>query len=91
MRRPAVLLFVAAILPAALLAVEPEACLLAPGARNAIRVDYQGKTYHLASPECRELFITDPERYSQLFDALAELGPERSSPPPQGRVSLVPN
>lgn len=71
-------------------AVEPEECLVPPGAAAAATVEHGGRTYELASVECRELFLSDPERYSQLFDALAELG-VRADPEPPGEASLVPN
>lgn len=50
---------------------------------NALRVEYGGKTYFLRDEECRQLFQTDPERFSQLFDALLEQAnqtPDRQIP-----------
>ena len=53
-------------------------------------VEHNGKTYNFRFADCREEFLTDPERYSQLYDALAELHAEgvkiESAPP-----SLVPS
>jgi YHS domain-containing protein len=71
-------------------AVEPEQCLLSPGQEPAVSVAHAGKTYSFALAECRDLFLSDPERYAQLFDALAELGPLPSEPESE-TVSLVPN
>lgn len=71
-------------------AVEPEQCLLAPGQTAAVTVPHGGKTYSFARADCRDLFLSDPERYAQLFDALAELGPLSPELPGES-VSLVPN
>ncbi|HVR44768.1 MAG TPA: hypothetical protein VMS56_15150 [Thermoanaerobaculia bacterium] len=73
------------------LAIDPEACLVQPGARAAVTVEHEGRSWELAAPECRELFLSDPERYAQLFEALAELGARSSRPSGSGTVSLVPN
>ena len=82
-----------AIAAASAHAIEPEACLVEAGAGPAVTVEHEGRTYAFAAAECRELFLSDPERYAQLFDALAEL--RRSSPDtepaPSEPVSLVPN
>jgi hypothetical protein len=47
----------------------PEECL----AKKGVAVSFGGKTYQLASEACREQFLSDPERYSQLYDALLEM------------------
>ena len=66
----------------------------APG---ALRIEYGGKTYLLRDQECKTLFETDPERYSQLVDALLEENGKGSPKPqtPQPRASesasLVPS
>ena len=66
-----------ALAAASAYAIEPEACLGEAGAEPAVTVEHEGRTYAFAAAECRELFLSDPERYGQLFDALEEL---RSSP-----------
>ena len=66
-------------------------------APSALRVEYGGKTYLLRDQECKTLFEADPERYSQLFDALLEENGKGSSKPqtPQPKASdsasLVPS
>lgn len=66
-------------------------------APDAVRVEYGGKTYLLRDAACKALFETDPERYSQLFDALLEEGGKGSTKPktPQPKASesasLVPS
>lgn len=77
----------AALFAAALSAIEPETCI-APG--GTVKVEHAGKRYALASAECRDLFLSDPERFSQLFDALTELAAagKRVAPP---QPSLVPS
>lgn len=80
-------IFLATIVAAALYAVEPETCVV-PG--GSIIVEHSGRTYAVASMECRDLFLIDPERYSQLFDALIELQEQgKNVTPPQ--PSLVPS
>ena len=48
----------------------PEECFVASG-KPAVTVEHGGKTYGFRFADCREEFLTDPERYSQLYDALA--------------------
>jgi len=48
----------------------PEECISGKGATS---VEYAGKTYRFAFADCREEFLSDPERYAQLYDALLEL------------------
>lgn len=67
----------------------PEECFVARG-KPAVTVEYNGTTYRFRFEDCREEFLTDPERYSQLYDALRELaasGAKVESTPP----SLVPS
>ena len=92
--KPLTVAIITALLPAVSAAapVDPEACIPSPGQRPAVLVEHEGKSYPLTSEQCRDLFLSDPERYSQLFDALAELDP----PPAEERrasenASLVPN
>ena len=67
----------------------PEECL-ATKRRRAVTVDHGGKTYRLANEACRAQFLTDPERYAQLYDALEEL--ERAGTPLEAApASLVPS
>jgi YHS domain-containing protein len=50
----------------------PEECLVVKG-KAAATATHDGKTYRFASVACRDEFLTDPERFSQLYDALLEL------------------
>ena len=52
---------------------QPEDCFAGPRDRVVESVTHAGKTYEFKRAGCRALFESDPERYSQLFDALAEL------------------
>ncbi len=69
----------------------PEACLLKNGQKEAASVDYGGKTYRFTRVGCRELFLSDPERYAQLFDALGELHEKGQLRPARAAASLVPS
>lgn len=51
----------------------PESCIVTDGASSPVTVEHAGREYRLASALCREEFLTDPERYAQLYDALLEL------------------
>ncbi|MFP5246906.1 MAG: hypothetical protein ACLGH0_09445 [Thermoanaerobaculia bacterium] len=67
----------------------PEECLAVKG-KPAFVVEHGGKTYGLQYEDCRDEFLKDPERFSQLYDALLELraeGQELAAP----RASLVPS
>ena len=68
----------------------PEECRA--GGESSVAVEHAGKTYRLASEACREEFLSDPERYAQLYDALAELeaGGKRVAARPRD-ASLVPS
>jgi hypothetical protein len=78
-------ILVAAMFAAALFAVEPETCI-----GGDVVVEHAGKRYALATSECRDLFLSDPERYSQLFDALTELEAAGKRIAPR-QPSLVPS
>lgn len=69
-----------------LAAADPEQCL---AVKSAISVTHGATTYTLASEECREQFLSDPERYAQLYDALMEL--RAAGAKPKGPPSLVPS
>jgi len=71
-------------------APEPEACIAKAGDRAAVVATHGGKSYRLASEACREQFLSDPERYSQLYDALLELAAE-GTPLRPATPSLVPS
>lgn len=67
----------------------PEECIVFEG--NApVTVVYGGKTYRLRYSDCREEFLSDPERYSQLYDALLEIHAAGRPVAPE-RPSLVPS
>jgi YHS domain-containing protein len=74
-------------------APRPEDCLLAGPNGAATSVEYGGKTYYLRSQACKEEFLTDPERYSQLYDALSELKAQGKTTrrPAASDASLVPS
>ena len=67
----------------------PEECRAAT-ADAAVTVTYSGKTYRLTSEACRTQFLSDPERYSQLYDASAELE-AAGTPVRPSTTSLVPS
>jgi YHS domain-containing protein len=81
-------MMLAALLLAA--SLQPEECLVRPGQRAVASATFEGKTYEFAKVECREEFLSDPERYAQLYDALAELMAAGEVPPPR-EASLVPS
>lgn len=72
----------------------PAQCVL-PGAEDAAAtVEFAGKTYYFRSAACKDEFLTDPERFSQLYDALLELQAEGKTlpqPKPRQEASLVPS
>lgn len=67
----------------------PEECLAVKGTPAAI-VEHGGKTYRFRYADCRDEFLTDPERYAQLYDALLEMQAEGLKLP-ERRASLVPS
>lgn len=81
---------VAAILLATQGAPAPEECLAKVSDASALVVTHGGKTYRMANDACRTQFLTDPERYSQLYDALLELEAE-GTPVRAAMPSLVPS
>ena len=73
-----------------LAAQTPEECRVVKDRAAAVSVEHGGKTYRLANEACRAQFLSDPERYAQLYDALAEL--EAAGTPAVARpASLVPS
>ncbi len=63
----------------------PEECL-----GKGFTAEHEGKTYSFRYEDCRTEFLADPERYSQLYDALLEMsaaGQKVEAP----RASLVPS
>lgn len=94
MRFTALLVFGSLLLPALpSLAAAPPAveCLLTGPEGAAASLDYNGKTYHFSDAACKEEFLTDPERFSQLYDTLLELKEENKPlPPPPAPASAVP-
>ena len=62
----------------------PEECLVTSGVA-VVTVEHAGKSYNLRHADCGEEFAKDPERYSQLYDALLELHAQgaviKSAPP----------
>jgi YHS domain-containing protein len=79
----AALFLVLAAIPA------PEECVVVKG-ETPVWLVWSGKTYYFHHEDCRTEFLTDPERYGQLYDALIELASEGTAleaPQP----SLVPS
>jgi YHS domain-containing protein len=68
----------------------PEECLSQGGAA-AFTVTYAGKTYRMANEACRAQFLSDPERFAQLYDALLELEAEGTLIGVPATQSLVPS
>jgi YHS domain-containing protein len=66
----------------------PEQCIAKSS--SAVSVTHGGKSYRLANEACREQFLSDPERYAQLYDALLELEAE-GTPLAAPTASLVPS
>ena len=63
----------------------PEECI-----GNEFATEYQGKTYTFRYEDCRDDFVKDPERFSQLYDALLEMQKEGQAIAPK-KASLVPS
>jgi hypothetical protein len=53
----------------------PEECLVLEG-KAVATATHADKTYRFRYTECRDQFLTDPDRYAQLYDALLELAAE---------------
>ena len=92
MMRMVLLLFVALAAPlcAQTAAPQPEECLPRKGEEPAATAAFNERTYGFRTAACRDQFLADPERYSQLYDALAELAAagEKIEAP---QASLVPS
>jgi YHS domain-containing protein len=69
----------------------PEECLARGNGAPALTVMHGGKTYRMANEACRAQFLTDPERYAQLYDALLELEAEGTPLRAPALPSLVPS
>jgi hypothetical protein len=69
----------------------PEQCLnIAPP--GGVTVTHAGKTYRLATEACKAEFLSDPERFAQLYDALLELRTAGTPlPNAPSSASLVPS
>ena len=67
----------------------PELCLAARES-SAVSAAHGEKNYRFASEECRAQFLSDPERYAQLYDALLEMEAAGTPLVPQP-ASLVPS
>ena len=71
-------------------APQPEDCVVRKGDVALASAEYKAKTYRFRLAGCKEQFLSDPERYSQLYDALAELAAAGEQVRPQPS-SLVPS
>ena len=72
----------------------PADCLAMGAGDAAASTEHAGKTYYFRSQACKDEFLTDPERFSQLYDALLELkaeGKPLQKPKPQDDASMVPS
>lgn len=72
--------------------IAPEECIVKNGESAAASATFNGKTYPFSKVECRDVFLSDPERYAQLYDALAEMlaaGAQLKAAPTD--ASLVPS
>ncbi len=67
----------------------PEECIVAKG-EAAVTVEHGGKTYKFRFEDCRTEFLSDPERFAQLYDALLELAAE-GAVIEKSQPSLVPS
>ncbi len=65
----------------------PEECV---ARKSDITASYGGKTYAFRYADCRDEFLKDPERFSQLYDALLEMQAAGMDVAPR-RESLVPS
>lgn len=72
--------------------VDPPSCRATAGDETAIAVSHEGTTYYVTNSVCREAFLAEPDRFAQLFDALAELEAAGKAPPhAHDPESLVPS
>lgn len=67
----------------------PEECIVTRRG-SAVVVNHEGRAYRLASEACKTEFLSDPERYAQLYDALLELEAAGRALAPRS-ASLVPS
>lgn len=65
----------------------PEECV---AKKSDITATHGGKTYAFRHADCRDEFLKDPERFSQLYDALLEMQAQGMELAPR-RESLVPS
>jgi YHS domain-containing protein len=74
-------------------APKPADCLTTDPKTAVASTEYGGKVYYFTGPACKDEFLADPERYSQLYDALIELQAEGKMPnaKPRDEASLVPS
>ena len=95
MSRAAIAIFVAALAASAVAqdapAPEPEQCLAKGNDAAALTVTHGGKSYRMASEACRAQFLSEPDRYAQLYDALLELQAEGTPLQAPAMASLVPS
>jgi len=85
-------LLLAATLTGTLFAQEspqPEDCI--KQSDSSVAVIHAGKSYRLASEACRVQFLSDPERFAQLYDALLELEKDGKPVVAPSKASLVPS
>ncbi len=72
-------------------AAPPGAECILPGPKDAAAsIEHEGKTYYFRDPACKDEFLTDPERFSQLYDTLLELKAEGQPVPKAAPASAVP-
>jgi YHS domain-containing protein len=69
----------------------PEECLAKGKDKTAVTVSHGGKNYRMANEACRAQFLSDPERFAQLYDALLELEAEGTPLRAPSAPSLVPS
>lgn len=66
----------------------PEECVTS---KSEITAAYAGRTYAFRYADCRDEFLSDPERYAQLYDALLEMQAEGMVVAKPRGESLVPS
>lgn len=95
MNRSLLLLISFALFPLTAAAQEPAdpaACWATEETASALPVTHGDRTYYVTDQICLDAFLAEPERYAQLFDALAELEAAGRAPVPETEVaSLVPS
>ena len=72
-------------------APEPEACLARTSSSITASAEHNGVRYDFTSEVCKAQFLSDPDRYAQLYDALRELEAESGKPVAPPQPSLVPS